>query len=120
MRTNFLPFSCGARNDIYLQRSSKALPTTDTLNQKEEEFIAGVGGKFKLFGLAAAGLAVVDAGATKENQQLSQDPLSMCCGCRGGVLNVSACVSICVPLACLFVVLQQMCTRCLLPPTTRC
>jgi hypothetical protein len=41
MRNNFLPFSCGARNDIYLQRSSKALPTTDTLDKKEDEFIAG-------------------------------------------------------------------------------
>lgn len=41
MRKNFLPFSCGARNTIYLQRSSKALPTTDTLDKKEDEFIAG-------------------------------------------------------------------------------
>jgi hypothetical protein len=41
MRKNFLPFSCGARNATYMQRSSKALPTTDTLNTKEDEFIAG-------------------------------------------------------------------------------
>jgi hypothetical protein len=41
MRKNFLPFSSGARNAIYLQRSSKALPTTDVLDKKEGEFIAG-------------------------------------------------------------------------------
>lgn len=44
MRKNFLPFSSGARNDIYLQRSSKALPTTDTLDTKEAEFIQGWSG----------------------------------------------------------------------------
>lgn len=42
MRNNFLPFACGARNSIYLQRSSKNLPTTPVLDQKEEEFIADV------------------------------------------------------------------------------
>ncbi|KAF6257530.1 hypothetical protein COO60DRAFT_1701817 [Scenedesmus sp. NREL 46B-D3] len=42
MRTNFLPFASGARNSIYLQRSSKSLPTTAVLDQKEEEFIADV------------------------------------------------------------------------------
>jgi hypothetical protein len=42
MRTNFLPFASGARNSIYLQRSSKSLPTTNMLDQKEEEFIADV------------------------------------------------------------------------------
>jgi hypothetical protein len=42
MRTNFLPFASGARNSIYLQRSSKSLPTTTVLESKEEEFIADV------------------------------------------------------------------------------
>lgn len=42
MRTNFLPFASGARNSIYLQRSSKSLPTTPVLEKKEEEFIADV------------------------------------------------------------------------------
>lgn len=41
MRNNFLPFSSGANNTIYLQRSSKALPTSDVLDEKEDEFIAG-------------------------------------------------------------------------------
>lgn len=42
MRKNFLPFASGARNTIYLQRSSKNLPTTTILDQKEEEFVADV------------------------------------------------------------------------------
>lgn len=41
MRNNFLPFSSGANNTIYLQRSSKALPTSDVLDEKEDDFIAG-------------------------------------------------------------------------------
>jgi hypothetical protein len=44
MRNNFLPFSCGARNTIYLQRSSKSMPTTEVLDKKEDEFIAGACG----------------------------------------------------------------------------
>lgn len=42
MRNNFLPFSSGANNTIYLQRSSKALPTSDVLDEKEDDFIADV------------------------------------------------------------------------------
>eukprot|EP00882_Tetradesmus_deserticola_P018152 GHRQ01019478.1.p1 GENE.GHRQ01019478.1~~GHRQ01019478.1.p1 ORF type:complete len:266 (+),score=104.64 GHRQ01019478.1:211-1008(+) len=42
MRNNFLPFACSARNSIFLQRSSKSLPTTAVLDQKEAEFIADV------------------------------------------------------------------------------
>lgn len=42
MRTNFLPFASGARNQIYLQRNTKNLPSTTDLDQKEADFIADV------------------------------------------------------------------------------
>jgi hypothetical protein len=42
MRKNFLPFASGARNSVYLQRSSKSLPTTAALDAKESDFIADV------------------------------------------------------------------------------
>lgn len=42
MRTNFLPFASGARNQVYLQRGSKGLPTTAALDAKELEFVADV------------------------------------------------------------------------------
>jgi hypothetical protein len=34
MRTNFLPFASGARNQVYLQRNSKGMPTTSVLDTK--------------------------------------------------------------------------------------
>ncbi|GBG00002.1 hypothetical protein Rsub_12729 [Raphidocelis subcapitata] len=42
MRTNFLPFASGAKNQIYLQRTSKGLPTTTALDKKEVEFVSDV------------------------------------------------------------------------------
>lgn len=42
IRTNFLPFASGAKHQIYLQRNSKNLPTTASLDKKEEEFLADV------------------------------------------------------------------------------
>jgi hypothetical protein len=42
MREEFLPFASGAKNQTYLQRSSRPLPSTVHLDTKEEDFIADV------------------------------------------------------------------------------
>jgi hypothetical protein len=42
MREEFLPFASGAKNQTYLQRSSRPLPSTVNLDSKEEDFIADV------------------------------------------------------------------------------
>jgi hypothetical protein len=131
MRKNFLPFSSGARNAIYLQRSSKALPTTDVLDRKEDEFIAGRRSPLALPVRAPRKRKESLSGACNCKHVLVTRSKQPCVGqtcaveqCKNhpvvphiALADVHAAaltiLSVCLPCA-------QMCTRCWLRLTTPC